>query len=98
MGGKGHHRSASNVNPNLNTNWVGYPGTWTAYVALLLLFWCCLYPILDYDAGRCATSPSVPLVVSATDDERAHTCSSAVTCLHAVRLHVTAIPAPKLTG
>ena len=26
MGGK-HHRQASNVNPNLNTNWVGYPGT-----------------------------------------------------------------------
>ena len=57
MGGKGHHRSASNVNPNLNTNWVGYPGTWTAYVALLLLFWCCLYPILDYDAGRCVAPP-----------------------------------------
>ena len=29
-------------------------GTWTAYVALLAIFWCCLYAITEYDAGRYA--------------------------------------------
>jgi hypothetical protein len=42
-----HARQPSLVNVNNNTSWMGAPGVWTAYLALLALAWLSLCALLE---------------------------------------------------